>query len=248
VRIARSFGSFSVERFGKRFYDDLNYAYPDVNYFRGEFLRMQQGGVSAWAQGTGAVDYMLTQCGADVVRNQPACQQLRRTLDNNKLVAAIQDTFGMGTFDPRTQAEKEAAVIDLEVAAKLKALQEATIRYQKLEKEAQCIRIQCQVALTGTSASPLDPDCPAMQLKTDAASCDQMAAYANVRAYEEQVRANKEQLEVQRLQALQLAAHNAQLKRDIRDTAAQRAAVNADIVNIARDIQIQTDATGDSSP
>jgi len=240
VRLTRSFGSFSVQRFGKRFYDDLNTAYPDVNYFRAEFFRTYNGGLDTWARGTGALDFMLAQCGADAVRHQPACNQLRQTLDSNKLISAIQDTFGAAPLDPRSQEEKQAAVIDAEVAGKLKALQAATIRYQKLEKQTQCLRVACQAAQAGIGAASLDPECAELQLDTSAASCAEMASLANVLAYEEQVKAHKEDLEQQRLQVLQLAAHNAELKRSTKGKAATVAAVSAETKNVARPIGIKS--------
>lgn len=88
---ARSFQSFSAQRFGERFLADLDAARPDLERYRRDALGTLGMSGSDWARGTGSLE----------------------RVENTKVVTALASTFG-GTAEGATA---QARAVDAEVAA-----------------------------------------------------------------------------------------------------------------------------------
>lgn len=208
IEVGKSFNDFAVKRFGARFTEDLNNAFPDVGYYQREVFRRDGSLNSEWGRTYSGIDRLFTYCLADVVGERPACVQLRRQLDSNKALHALGATFGEAPKDPRTVRERQAKAIDAEVAAALLAVESAKSRHSLVELEAQEMVRRCERA-TGREQS----------------ECAAAAQRAQVRLLEEQAHANTALAELARLQALALEQHNADLKRQLEEAGARRAAL-----------------------
>jgi hypothetical protein len=209
IEVGKSFNDFAVKRFGTRFVEDLNDAYPDVAYYRRDVFQRDGLLNSEWGRTYSGIDRLFTYCLADVVGERPACAQLQRQLDSNKALHALGATFGEAPKDPKTVREKQAKVIDAEVAAALLAVESAKTRHRLVELEAQETRRRCERPTTDR----------------DQTECAAAAQRAQIRLLEEQAHTNTALAELARLQALSLEQHNADLKRQLEEASARRVAL-----------------------
>jgi hypothetical protein len=209
---ARSFQHFSAQRFGKRFLADLDAAQPDLERFRRDAL----GGVglagSDWARGTGTLQRLSTYCLTDAVAGRPACVQLRNELESAKVLAALRATFGQ----PGSGGATEARAVDAEVAAAIQgdAAQGRVAALQKT-RVRELLR-QCNAAASATSAR---------DAKRLAEECRAAAEQAQLLHLEEGQETNVKLAQIARLQALGVEQKNADLKRELAEQAARRAAL-----------------------
>lgn len=209
IEVGKSFNDFAWKRFGSRFTEDLNNAYPDVAYYRREIFQRDGSVNSEWGSTYSGLDRLFTYCLADVVGERPACVQLQRQLDSNKALHALGSTFGEAPKDPKTIREKQAKAIDAEVAAALLAVESAKTRHRLVELEAQETRRRCERPTTSREQS----------------ECAAAAQRAQIRLLEEQAQTNTALAELARLQALSLEQHNADLKRQLEEASARRVAL-----------------------
>lgn len=209
IEVGKSFNDFAWKRFGSRFTEDLNNAYPDVAYYRREIFQRDGSVNSEWGRTYSGLDRLFTYCLADVVGERPACVQLQRQLDSNKALHALGATFGEAPKDPKTIREKQAKAIDAEVAAALLAVESAKTRHRLVELEAQETRRRCERPATTREQS----------------ECAAAAQRAQIRLLEEQAQTNTALAELARLQALAVEQHNADLKRQLEEASARRVAL-----------------------
>ncbi len=225
IEVGKSFNDFAVKRFGRRFAEDLNNAYPDVAYYRRDIFQRDGSLNSEWGRTYSGIDRLFTYCLADVVGERPACVQLQRQLDSNKALHALGATFGEAPKDPKTVRERQAKVIDAEVAAALLAVESAKTRHRLVELEAQETRRRCERVTTGREQT----------------ECAAAAQRAQIRLLEEQAHTNTALAELARLQALALEQHNADLKRQLEEASARRVALGDGGAEVgAQKVEIRT--------
>jgi len=225
IEIGRSFNDFAAKRFGTRFTEDLNDAYPDVAYYQRDVFQQDGSINSEWGRTYSGMDRLFTYCLADVVGEKPACAQLQRQLDSNKALHALGATFGEAPQDPKTVQERQAKVIDAEVAAALLAVESAKTRHRLVELEAQEARRRCERQTSDR----------------DQSECAAAAQRAQIRLLEEQAHTNTALAELARLQALALEQHNADLKRQIEEASARRVALGDGGAEVgAQKVEIRT--------
>jgi hypothetical protein len=218
---ARSFQHFSARRFGERFQADLDLAYPDLERFRKAAL----GGVgmsgSEWARGTGTLQRLSTYCLADSAAGRPACVELRSELESSKLLQALTATFGGAGSAGAT----EAKAVDAEVAAAIQG-DAAQARVSALQKAR--VRELLRQCNTGSEMAGT------REAKRFAEECRLAAEQAQLLHLEEGQETNVKLAEIARLQALAVAQKNGDLKRDLAEQEARRAALTAGLEELAR--------------
>lgn len=223
---ARSFRNFSARRFGERFQQDLEAAYPDLERFRRDALAASGMGGSPWAQGTGTLRQLSSYCLADVAAGQPACVQLRNELENAKLLRALAATFG-----PMSGAV-QARAVDAEVAATIRA-SAAEARAGDLQK----VRLR-ELLRRCNGASELGD---AHEAARFAEECQLAAQQAQVLHLEEGQETNVRLAEIARLQALAVEQKNADLKRELAAREGQRAALTTGLEALVNErVRIRT--------
>jgi len=209
---ARSFQHFSTQRFGDRFMRDLDAAHPDLERFRRDAL----GGVgmsgSEWAKGTGTLQRLSTYCLGDSLAGRTACVQLRNELESAKVLSALGATFGR----PGAGGAAQAKAVDAEVAAALQG-DAAQARVASLQK-ARVRELLRQCNSAGDVASTRDA-------KRLAEECRAAAEQAQLLHLEEGQETNVKLAQIARLQALGVEQKNAELKRELAEQAARRAAL-----------------------
>ncbi len=67
IEVGKSFNDFAVKRFGTRFSEDLNEAFPDVAFYRRAIFQRDASVGSDWGRTYGGIDRLFTYCLADVV-------------------------------------------------------------------------------------------------------------------------------------------------------------------------------------
>ena len=218
---ARSFRQSSGRGFGERFQADLDAAYPDLARFRHEALAASGMGASPWAQGTGTLQQLSRYCLSDLAGGKPACVQLRSDLESSKLLAALAKTFGPGSGAAQAQA------VDAEMAAVLRAgaaqaraadMQKARLR----ELLRRCNGAGNEGGFGGTH-----------EARRFAEECQLAAQQAQVLHLEEGQETNVKLAEIARLQALAIEQKNADLKRELAEQEARRAALTSGLETLA---------------
>jgi len=217
---ARSFRSFSARTFGERFQADLEMAYPDLERFRHEALAASGMGGSPWAQGTGTLHRLSSYCLSDAVAGRPVCVQLRGELENVKLLAALNATFGPG------DRAAQARAVDAEVAATIRA-SAAEARAGDLQKA----RLR-ELLRRCNGASEFGDSHEARRF---AEECQLAAQQAQVLHLEEGQETNVRLAELARLQAIAVEQKNAELKRELADREGQRAALTTGLQALTND-------------
>lgn len=220
---ARSFRHFSARRFGEQFQADLDAAYPDLARFRHEALAASGAGAGPWAQGTGTLQQLARYCLSDVSSGKPACVQLRSELDNSRVLSALSQTFGPGS------GAAQARAVDAEMAAVIRA-GAAQARAADLQKARLRELLQrCNGAANdGGFGGSRDA-------KRFAEECQLAAQQAQLLHLEEGQETNVKLAEIARLQALAIEQKNADLKRELAEQEARRAALTTGLEALVGD-------------
>jgi hypothetical protein len=218
---ARTFQHFSSLRFGDRFLTDLDAAHPDPERYRRDAL----GGVgmsgSEWAKGTGTLQRLSTYCLDDSMAGRPACVQLRNELESAKVIAALTATFGRAGAG----GAAETKAVDAEVAAAIQG-DAAQARVSSLQK-ARVRELLRQCNSAADVASTRDA-------KRLAEECRAAAEQAQLLHLEEGQETNVKLAQIARLHAVGVEQKNADLKRDLAEQAARRAALTAGLEDLTR--------------
>lgn len=217
---ARSFRSFSSRRFGDKFQSELDGAHPDLEAFRRDALAASGMGSSRWAQGTSTLQRLTSYCLPDAAAGRPACVQLRSELENAKLLAALQATFGPGT------GAAQARAVDSEVAATLRA-GASEARAGELQK----MRLR-ELLRRCNGASALGD---AHEARRFAEECQLAAQQAQVLHLEEGQETNARLAEIARLQAIAVEQKNSDLKRELEEREGRRAALTTGLDALANE-------------
>jgi hypothetical protein len=218
---ARSFQHFSTSRFGDRFLTDLDAAYPDLERFRRDALGDLGLSGSEWARGTGTLQRLSRYCLGGAAAGRPACLQLRGELEGSKVLAALAATFGR----PGAAVATETKAVDAEVAAVIQAnaAQERLASLQKARLR-ELLR-QCNEA-SGIAGN--------RDAKRRAEECRLAAEQAQLLHLEEGQETNVKLAQIARLQALAVEQKNADLKRELAEQAARRAALTHGLEELAQ--------------
>ncbi len=217
AQAARAFRRFSARELGKGFESQLDAAYPDLERFRRDALQASGMAESAWARGTTTLQRLSTYCLADGSGGKPACAQLRSELEGQKVVAALSATFG-------SDATLQAKAVDAEVAAALRgdAAQARVSDLQKVRLRA-LLRLCNQTTELGGSH----------EAKRFAEECSLAAKEAQLLHLAEGQETNVKLSEIARLQALGIEQKNAELRRELAEREARRAAITDGIADLA---------------
>lgn len=217
---ARSIQHLSGRRFGDRFLTDLDAAHPDPERYRRDAL----GGVgmsgSEWARGTSTLQRLSTYCLGDAPAGRPACVQLRSELEGAKVMAALSATFGR----PGAGGAAQVKVVDAEVAAAIQG-DAAQGRLGSLQK-ARVRELLRQCNSTADVSSNRDA-------KRLAEECRAAAEQAQLLHLEEGQETNVKLAQIARLHAVGVEQKNADLKRELAEQAARRAALTSGLDGLA---------------
>ncbi len=214
---ARAFQRFSARELGKRFQSQLEAAYPDLERFRRDALEVSGMSGSAWARGTVVLQRLSTYCLADASSGKAVCAELRNELDGQKVLAALWATFGI-------DAAAQARAVDAEVAAALRA-DAAQARVSDLQK----VRLRGLLRLCNRSTDLGGSH----EAKRFAEECSLAAQEAQLLHLAEGQETNVKLSEIARLQALAIAQKNAELRRELAEREARRAALTDGIADLA---------------
>jgi len=216
AQAASSFQRLSGRGFGDRFQSQLDAAYPDLERFRRDALDTSGMAGSPWALGTGALQRLSTYCLADASGGRPACADLRNDLEGKKVLAALSATFG-------SDGGEQAKAVDAEVAAALRG-DAAQARVSDLQK----VRLRELLRLCNRSADLGGSH----EAKRFAEECSLAAQEAQLLHLAEGQETNVKLAEIARLQALGIEQKNAELRRELAERDARRAALTGGITGL----------------
>jgi len=176
---------------------------------------------SEWAKGTGTLQRLSTYCLGDAVAGRPACVQLRNELESAKVLSALQATFGRAGAGGTAQAR----AVDAEVAAAIQG-DAAQARVSSLQKaRVRALLRQCNSAAGAASTR---------DAKRLAEECRAAAEQAQLLHLEEGQETNVKLAQIARLQAVGVEQKNADLKRELAEQAARRAALTAGLEDLTK--------------
>lgn len=217
AQAARTFQRLSVRELGQRFQSQLDVAYPDLERFRREALEVSGMSGSAWAKGAANLERLSNYCIGDASGRTPACAQLRNELTGQKVLAALAATFG-------SDGTAQAKAVEAEVAAALRA-DAAQARVADLQK----LRLRELLRLCNRTTDLGGSH----EAKRFADECSLAAQEAQLLHLAEGQETNVKLSEIARLQALGIEQRNAELRRELAEREARRAALTDGIAGLA---------------
>jgi len=216
---ARSFQKLSAGGAAQRLRSDIDGAYPDLELLRRDALKVSGASGGPWALGTGSVGNLSSYCLSGGAGARAACAELHGQVDSARVLAALGATFG-----PSGSGSAQAKVVDAEAAAAI-ASDRAQGRATALEKA----RLQQLLDVcNGSSGTSL------RDAKSVAEECRLAAEQAQVLQLGQGQETNLQLGEITRLHAIAIAQKNADLKRDVAEQDARRAALTSGVDELAQ--------------
>jgi hypothetical protein len=227
VETTKSFRTFSANRFGTAFTEDLRTAFPDVGYFSNEVASRGNLGRSY-----AGLDHALTYCLADYVQNKDACARLKSAAESDKLAAMVKATFGTERAAPaRTKDEAQRRLIEDQLDQILTEAERERQLYEKLTTQLCELRSRCN--------NQYDSQCPNADLRKNS-DCKDAAQTAQVLGLELQNLKQRADLRSQRLGALQLAQQNAAAQREADERANRHAILSSGADQLGATTKVKT--------
>jgi len=184
------FRSFNVQLLGQNVTQTLTAAYPDIGV-----LRRQASDTGPWARGTGELQRLVSLC---LGGGTAGCAQFQEAISVSQAREALSSTFGLA---PGSAHDLKA--VDHEAAVALSSSSSQQGRSTSMRAISRQLLSQCGADET-RSQSPLV-----------LAQCQAAAASAQIVSLEQNADLADQVAEGNRLQALQLAQHNAVRKREL---------------------------------